>query len=127
MYTADKITDLNQDKDSILKPRLPPVTAKPSKPKTTSAPAVTGLSSFCNILQYYMVYKNTLVKTVIHWFNIIDIVHIFGVLVPRFETWENSSVFSSVPASKVDAMGKERYIGNEIFLITVAVHVKHSE
>jgi len=45
MYTADKITDLNQDKASILKPKPPPVTAKPSKPKTTSAPAVTGLSS----------------------------------------------------------------------------------
>ncbi|XP_067252036.1 ABI family, member 3 (NESH) binding protein b isoform X6 [Chanodichthys erythropterus] len=71
----DKITDLNQDKDSILKPRLPPVTAKPSKPKTTSAPAVTA---------------------------------------PRFETWENSSVFSSVPASKVDAMGKERYIAPHV-------------
>lgn len=52
MYTADKITDLNEGKDSILKPRPHPVTAKPSKPKTTSAPAVTGLSSFYNILQY---------------------------------------------------------------------------
>ncbi|XP_067272291.1 ABI family, member 3 (NESH) binding protein b isoform X3 [Pseudorasbora parva] len=49
--------------------------AKPSKPKTTSAPAVTA---------------------------------------PRFETWENSSVFSSVPASKVDAMGKERYIAPHV-------------
>ncbi|XP_077082942.1 ABI family, member 3 (NESH) binding protein b isoform X1 [Siphateles boraxobius] len=72
---ADKITDLNQDKASILKPKLPPVTAKPSKPKTTSAPAVTA---------------------------------------PRFETWENSSVFSSVPASKVDALGKERYIAPHV-------------
>ncbi|XP_077082967.1 ABI family, member 3 (NESH) binding protein b isoform X24 [Siphateles boraxobius] len=71
----DKITDLNQDKASILKPKLPPVTAKPSKPKTTSAPAVTA---------------------------------------PRFETWENSSVFSSVPASKVDALGKERYIAPHV-------------
>ncbi|XP_048023910.1 ABI family, member 3 (NESH) binding protein b isoform X9 [Megalobrama amblycephala] len=71
----DKITDLNPEKNSILKPKLPPVTAKPSKPKTTSAPAVTA---------------------------------------PRFETWENSSVFSSVPASKVDAMGKERYIAPHV-------------
>ncbi|XP_067272292.1 ABI family, member 3 (NESH) binding protein b isoform X4 [Pseudorasbora parva] len=71
----DKIIDLNKDKDYILKPNLPPVTAKPSKPKTTSAPAVTA---------------------------------------PRFETWENSSVFSSVPASKVDAMGKERYIAPHV-------------
>ncbi|XP_056125684.1 ABI family, member 3 (NESH) binding protein b isoform X12 [Rhinichthys klamathensis goyatoka] len=72
---GDKITDLNPDKASILKPKLPPVTAKPSKPKTTSAPAVTA---------------------------------------PRFETWENSSVFSSVPASKVDALGKERYIAPHV-------------
>ncbi|RXN27831.1 target of Nesh-SH3-like isoform X6 [Labeo rohita] len=72
---ADKMTGLNQDKASILKPKLPPVTAKPSKPKTTSSPAVTA---------------------------------------PRFETWENSSVFSSVPASKVDAMGKERYIAPHV-------------
>ncbi|XP_051766847.1 ABI family, member 3 (NESH) binding protein b isoform X3 [Ctenopharyngodon idella] len=71
----DKITDLNQDKASILKPKLPPVTAKPSKTKTTSAPAVAA---------------------------------------PRFETWENSSVFSSVPASKIDAMGKERYIAPHV-------------
>ncbi|XP_052446566.1 target of Nesh-SH3 isoform X12 [Carassius gibelio] len=72
---ADKITGLSQDKSSILKPKLPPVTAKPSKPKTTSSPTVTA---------------------------------------PRFETWENSSVFSSVPASKVDAMGKERYIAPHV-------------
>ncbi|XP_073700144.1 ABI family, member 3 (NESH) binding protein b isoform X7 [Garra rufa] len=71
----DKMTGLNQDKFSILKSELPPVTAKPSKPKTTSSPAVTA---------------------------------------PRFETWENSSVFSSVPASKVDAMGKERYIAPHV-------------
>lgn len=51
----------------------------------------------------------------------------FGVLAPRFETWENSSVFSSVPASKVDALGKERYIGNKIFLTTVALHAKYSQ
>ncbi|XP_043078274.1 ABI family, member 3 (NESH) binding protein b isoform X3 [Puntigrus tetrazona] len=71
----DKITGLSQDKDSILKPKLPPVTAKPSKPKTTSSPTVSA---------------------------------------PRFETWENSSVFSSIPASKVDAMGKERYIAPHV-------------
>ncbi|XP_058618194.1 ABI family, member 3 (NESH) binding protein b isoform X2 [Onychostoma macrolepis] len=72
---ADKITGLSQDKASILKPKLPPVTAKPSKPKTASSPTVTA---------------------------------------PRFETWENSSVFSSVPASKIDAMGKERYIAPHV-------------
>uniref|UniRef100_A0A9J7XRK9 ABI family, member 3 (NESH) binding protein b n=1 Tax=Cyprinus carpio carpio TaxID=630221 RepID=A0A9J7XRK9_CYPCA len=72
---GDKITDLNQDKASILKPKLPPVTAKPTKPKTTTSPTVTAR---------------------------------------RFETWENSSVFSSVPASKVDAMGKERYIAPHV-------------
>ncbi|XDV22116.1 hypothetical protein PO909_027075, partial [Leuciscus waleckii] len=71
----DKITDLNQDKASILKLKPLSVTAKPFKPKTTSAPAVTA---------------------------------------PRFETWENSSVFSSVPASKVDALGKERYIAPHV-------------
>ncbi|KAF4097874.1 hypothetical protein G5714_021882 [Onychostoma macrolepis] len=71
----DKITGLSQDKASILKPKLPPVTAKPSKPKTASSPTVTA---------------------------------------PRFETWENSSVFSSVPASKIDAMGKERYIAPHV-------------
>ncbi|XP_051550818.1 target of Nesh-SH3-like isoform X6 [Myxocyprinus asiaticus] len=72
---ADKMTDLNQDKTSILKLAQTPVTAKPTKPKSTSAPTVTA---------------------------------------PRFETWENSSVFSSVPASKVDAMGKERYIAPHV-------------
>ncbi|XP_051549534.1 target of Nesh-SH3-like isoform X6 [Myxocyprinus asiaticus] len=72
---ADKMTDLNQDKTSILKLALTPVTAKPFKPKTTSAPAV---------------------------------------IAPHFETWENSSVFSSIPASKVDAMGKERYIAPHV-------------
>ncbi|XP_051549529.1 target of Nesh-SH3-like isoform X2 [Myxocyprinus asiaticus] len=71
----DKMTDLNQDKTSILKLALTPVTAKPFKPKTTSAPAV---------------------------------------IAPHFETWENSSVFSSIPASKVDAMGKERYIAPHV-------------
>ncbi|XP_049327235.1 ABI family, member 3 (NESH) binding protein b isoform X11 [Astyanax mexicanus] len=32
----------------------------------------------------------------------------------RFETWENSSAFSSVPASKIDAMGKERFIAPHV-------------
>ncbi|XP_051977690.1 target of Nesh-SH3-like isoform X4 [Xyrauchen texanus] len=72
---ADKMTDLNQDKTSILKLARIPVTAKPTKPKSTSAPTVAA---------------------------------------PRFETWENSSVFSSEPASKVDAMGKERYIAPHV-------------
>ncbi|XP_051980066.1 ABI family, member 3 (NESH) binding protein b isoform X7 [Xyrauchen texanus] len=72
---ADKMTDLNQDKTSFLKVVLTPVTAKPFKPKTTSASAV---------------------------------------IAPHFETWENSSVFSSIPASKVDAMGKERYIAPHV-------------
>ncbi|TRY96975.1 hypothetical protein DNTS_001415 [Danionella cerebrum] len=36
------------------------------------------------------------------------------VAAPRFETWENSSSFSSVPASKVDAMGKDRYIAPHV-------------
>ncbi|XP_057182017.1 ABI family, member 3 (NESH) binding protein b isoform X3 [Triplophysa rosa] len=72
---GEKRTDQSQDKNSILNHNLPPVTTKPSKPKTTSAPSVTA---------------------------------------PRFETWENSSVFSSVPASKIDAMGKERYIAPHV-------------
>ncbi|XP_073792295.1 ABI family, member 3 (NESH) binding protein b isoform X6 [Danio rerio] len=71
----DMKPDVNQDKASILMPKLPPVTAKPSKPKTTSAPSVTA---------------------------------------PKYETWENSSSFSPVPASKVDAMGKERYIAPHV-------------
>ncbi|XP_065115763.1 ABI family, member 3 (NESH) binding protein b isoform X7 [Paramisgurnus dabryanus] len=71
----DKIPDLNKDKNPIMTPKQQPVTAKPSKPKTTTAPTVTA---------------------------------------PRFETWENSSLFSSVPASKVDAMGKERYIAPHV-------------
>ncbi|XP_056303892.1 ABI family, member 3 (NESH) binding protein b isoform X8 [Danio aesculapii] len=71
----DMKPDVNQDKASILMPKLPPVTAKPSKPKTTSAPAVTA---------------------------------------PKYETWENSSSFSPVPASKIDAMGKERYIAPHV-------------
>ncbi|XP_046696743.1 ABI family, member 3 (NESH) binding protein b isoform X2 [Silurus meridionalis] len=32
----------------------------------------------------------------------------------HFETWENSSAFSSVPASKIDAMGKERFIAPHV-------------
>ncbi|XP_073717572.1 ABI family, member 3 (NESH) binding protein b isoform X5 [Misgurnus anguillicaudatus] len=72
---VDKMLDQNKDKVSIMTHKPKSVTAKPSKPKTTSAPTVTA---------------------------------------PRFETWENSSLFSSVPASKVDAMGKERYIAPHV-------------
>uniref|UniRef100_A0AAR2LFW6 Fibronectin type-III domain-containing protein n=1 Tax=Pygocentrus nattereri TaxID=42514 RepID=A0AAR2LFW6_PYGNA len=63
--------DLRQ---AILKPKVPPVSAKPTKPKTTPSPLNAT----------------------------------------RFETWENSSVFSSIPASKVDAMGKERFIAPHV-------------
>ena len=41
----------------------------------------------------------------------------YGFTATRFETWENSSVFSSIPASKVDAMGKERFIGKDTSLV----------
>lgn len=41
------------------------------------------------------------------------------ILAMQFETWENSSSFSSVPASKVDAMGKERFIGKETSRLSV--------
>ncbi|XP_037390424.1 ABI family, member 3 (NESH) binding protein b isoform X14 [Pygocentrus nattereri] len=67
----DKTIDLRQ---AILKPKVPPVSAKPTKPKTTPSPLNAT----------------------------------------RFETWENSSVFSSIPASKVDAMGKERFIAPHV-------------
>ncbi|XP_060767839.1 ABI family, member 3 (NESH) binding protein b isoform X9 [Neoarius graeffei] len=70
----DKLIDLHQDKSSILKPKVPNVTAKPVKPKTTTSP----------------------------------------VIATQFETWENSSAFSSIPASKVDAMGKERFIAPHV-------------
>ncbi|XP_036400562.1 target of Nesh-SH3 isoform X5 [Megalops cyprinoides] len=76
----DKANDLKQqDKASILRPNLPPVTAKPAKQErkqTTAAEPVVNVT--------------------------------------RFETWENSSVFSSVPASDVDAMGKKRYIAPHV-------------
>lgn len=37
----DKLFNMGQDKSSILKPKVPLVTAKPVKPKTTASP-VTG-------------------------------------------------------------------------------------
>ncbi|XP_066510442.1 target of Nesh-SH3-like isoform X2 [Hoplias malabaricus] len=67
----DKAIDLKQA--SIL-PKVPPVSVKPTKPKTTPSPL--------NATQ--------------------------------FETWENSSVFSSIPASKIDVMGKERFIAPHV-------------
>ncbi|XP_027024557.2 ABI family, member 3 (NESH) binding protein b isoform X4 [Tachysurus fulvidraco] len=70
----DKSIDLQQDKSSILKPKVPVVTAKPVKPRTTASP----------------------------------------VTATQFETWENSSSFSSVPASKIDALGKERFIAPHV-------------
>ncbi|XP_053532725.1 ABI family, member 3 (NESH) binding protein b isoform X8 [Ictalurus punctatus] len=65
----DILIDPQKDKSTFLQPKVPLVTAKPVKPKTTTSP----------------------------------------VTVTQFETWENSSAFSSVPASKIDAMGKERF------------------
>ncbi|TSK67283.1 Target of Nesh-SH3 [Bagarius yarrelli] len=70
----DKLIDLKQDKSSILKQKVPLVTAKPVKPKTTASPVTES----------------------------------------QFETWENSSSFSSIPASKIDAMGKERFIAPHV-------------
>lgn len=37
----------------------------------------------------------------------------------QFETWENSSAFSSIPTSKIDALGKERFIGKEVSKLLV--------
>ncbi|XP_053473091.1 ABI family, member 3 (NESH) binding protein b isoform X6 [Ictalurus furcatus] len=65
----DILIDPQKDKSTFLQPKVPLMTAKPVKPKTTTSP----------------------------------------VTVTQFETWENSSAFSSVPASKIDAMGKERF------------------
>ncbi|XP_076841089.1 ABI family, member 3 (NESH) binding protein b isoform X5 [Brachyhypopomus gauderio] len=67
-------THVLKDKADILKPKTPPATIKPAKPRTTPPP----------------------------------------VNATRFETWENSSVFSSIPTSKIDAMGKERFIAPHV-------------
>ncbi|XP_058237670.1 ABI family, member 3 (NESH) binding protein b isoform X12 [Hemibagrus wyckioides] len=77
--SGDKLFNMGQDKSSILKPKVPLVTAKPVKPKTTASPVTA------------------------HDFT-----------ATRFETWENSSSFSSIPASKVDALGKERFIAPHV-------------
>ncbi|KAK3510018.1 hypothetical protein QTP70_025312 [Hemibagrus guttatus] len=78
--SGDKLFNLKSSiKSSILKPKVPLVTAKPVKPKTTTSPVTA------------------------HDFT-----------ATQFETWENSSSFSSVPASKVDAMGKERFIAPHV-------------
>lgn len=68
----DKSTDLRQA--TVVKPNMPPVPDKPTKPRTTTSPPNAT----------------------------------------RFETWENSSLFSSIPASKIDAMGKERFIAPHV-------------
>ncbi|XP_045560613.1 target of Nesh-SH3 isoform X4 [Salmo salar] len=72
----DKLMDLKQgDNASILK-SFPPVTAKPTKQKTTTlAPALNA-------------------------------------------TGDNSSVFSSLPASEVDAMGKKRFVAPHVIYKT---------
>ncbi|KAM9494831.1 ABI family, member 3 (NESH) binding protein b isoform 2-T2 [Clarias gariepinus] len=70
----DKLIDPKPDKSSFLKPKAPPATAKPVKPKTTAS----------------------------------------SVKAAHFETWENSSAFSSIPVSKVDALGKERFIAPHV-------------
>uniref|UniRef100_A0A673WEQ9 Target of Nesh-SH3-like n=1 Tax=Salmo trutta TaxID=8032 RepID=A0A673WEQ9_SALTR len=73
---GDKLMDLKQgDNASILK-SFPPVTAKPTKQKTTTlAPALNA-------------------------------------------TGDNSSVFSSLPASEVDAMGKKRFVAPHVIYKT---------
>ncbi|XP_030638727.1 ABI family, member 3 (NESH) binding protein b [Chanos chanos] len=74
----DKVVDLKQDKSAILKPKLPPVTAKPAKQerRTTANPAMNGMCAY--------------------------------------DTWENSPVFSSVPTSEVDFMGKKRFVAPHV-------------
>ncbi|XP_078021885.1 ABI family, member 3 (NESH) binding protein b isoform X16 [Epinephelus lanceolatus] len=72
---TDKVNNFKQtDKLPILKPKVPPATAKPTKldrkQTTTAAPAVPTT---------------------------------------RQETWEDSDLFKSQPASDVDALGKKRY------------------
>ncbi|XP_064183212.1 target of Nesh-SH3 isoform X10 [Anguilla rostrata] len=36
----------------------------------------------------------------------------------QFDTWENSSLFSSIPSSEVDAMGKKRYVAPHVIYKT---------
>uniref|UniRef100_A0A6Q2WY15 Fibronectin type-III domain-containing protein n=1 Tax=Esox lucius TaxID=8010 RepID=A0A6Q2WY15_ESOLU len=38
----------------------------------------------------------------------------YSLIESRFETWENSSLFSSQPASEVDALGKKRFIAPHV-------------
>ncbi|XP_039997651.1 target of Nesh-SH3-like isoform X3 [Xiphias gladius] len=77
---TDKVNNVKQkDKLSILKPKVPPATAKPTKQEwkqtTTATPSTT---------------------------------------VSRQETWEDSDLFKSEPASDVDAMGKKRYVAPHV-------------
>ncbi|XP_042369818.1 target of Nesh-SH3-like [Plectropomus leopardus] len=77
---TDKVNNLKQtDKLPILKPKVPPATAKPTKldrkQTTTGAPPTA---------------------------------------VTRQETWEDSDLFKSQPASDVDALGKKRYVAPHV-------------
>ncbi|KAI3366229.1 hypothetical protein L3Q82_010038, partial [Scortum barcoo] len=77
---TDKVNNFKQtDKLPILKPKLPPATAKPTKQErklTTTAVPTTAAS--------------------------------------RQETWEESELFKSQPASDVDALGKKRYVAPHV-------------
>uniref|UniRef100_UPI0037E84124 ABI family, member 3 (NESH) binding protein b isoform X5 n=1 Tax=Semicossyphus pulcher TaxID=241346 RepID=UPI0037E84124 len=81
---TDKVNNFKQtDKLPILKPKLPPATAKPTKQerKQTSTAAPTTAAS-------------------------------------RQETWEDSELFKSQPASDVDALGKKRYVAPHVIYQT---------
>ncbi|XP_059184028.1 ABI family, member 3 (NESH) binding protein b [Centropristis striata] len=81
---TDKVNNLKQtDKLPILKPKVQPATAKPTKldrkHTTTGAPTTTA---------------------------------------SRQETWEDSELFKSQPASDVDALGKKRYVAPHVIYQT---------
>lgn len=103
----DKVNNLKQtDKLPVLKPKVLPATAKPTKPErkqtTTFAPTTAGTKDPAK--------KKSCISWSVKRRHRVFLVFFFC-SAGQQESWEESELFKPQPSSDVDALGRKRYVG----------------
>ncbi|XP_069377202.1 target of Nesh-SH3-like isoform X18 [Paralichthys olivaceus] len=102
---TDKVNDFKlTDKLLILKPKVPPATAKPERRQTPTTTASTTASTT----------SSTTTSTTARMTSSTTSTTVAPTPATRQETWEDSDLFKSQPTSDIDAMGNKRFVAPHV-------------
>ncbi|XP_069377160.1 target of Nesh-SH3-like isoform X20 [Paralichthys olivaceus] len=106
---TDKVNDFKlTDKLLILKPKVPPATAKPERRQTPTTTSSTTASTTASTT------SSTTTSTTARMTSSTTSTTVAPTPATRQETWEDSDLFKSQPTSDIDAMGNKRFVAPHV-------------